>query len=151
MTNLKSELKKDVTPSEFIELILTYVKKKYAAEEISVPPYESVKKLYEKYSSHEWIYSDKKFLNEFSVRRKKRYPFGIVDLYLTLDRDIIRKINISGDFFGAKGTEELEKLLAGCELAEEPLKNRLDGFNVTDCVFGMENETFIKLIMRGEE
>ncbi len=151
VTNLKSELKKDVTPSEFIELILTYVKKKYAAEEIPVPPYESVKELYGKYSSHEWIYSDRKFLNEFSVRRKKRYPFGIVDLYLTLDRDIIRKINISGDFFGTKGKEELEKLLAGCELAEEPLKNRLDGFKVTDCIFGMDNETFIELIMRGEE
>ena len=151
VVNLKTELKRDMTADEFIGLILSFVRRKYSAEKIPVPPFDAVEELYKKYSSHEWIYSDRRFLTEYTARRKKRYPFGIVDVCLTLNKDVIDTVNISGDFFGMKETDELEKLLAGCGLSDDALKSRMACINVGDFISGMDNVAFIELILRGGE
>ena len=45
--------------------------------------------------------------------RKKKYPFGLVNVEMELDRGKINKIAISGDFFGTAPIEELEAKLIG--------------------------------------
>ena len=151
VTNLKNEIARDIDATEFMLLILEHVKKKYSAEEIEPPSFDDIKDLYARYSSREWIYSDKKYLTEYTVRMKKRHPFGIVDMCLDLSADIIKAIRISGDFFGTKPTEVLEELLVGCPYRENDIMNILSCVDISEYIFGMDNATFVEHILRGEK
>ena len=149
VTNLRDEFSLDIDSVAFMELILEYVKKMYSAEKIDPPNANEIEELYKKYSSHEWIYSDKKYLNEYTARMKKRYPFGIVDVYIELFGDLIKRLGISGDFFGIKQTEELEKLLFDCPYREKEILDRLSNVNIGEFIFGMDNFMFAEHITRG--
>lgn len=150
VTNLKSEFSLDISAAQFMSLILEHVKKMYSAEEMEAPSLDEIKELYSRYTSHEWIYSDKKYLREYSARMKKRYPFGIVDIYLDLFGDVIKNIRISGDFFGIKPTDELEAILVGCPYREKDVFELLESVAVGDYIFGMDNKAFAEHILRGE-
>ncbi len=145
--NLKNEIGKDIDSSTFIDLILDYVVKKYAAEEICPPSFDEIKELYDKYSSDEWIYSDKKYLVEYTVKRKKRYPFGIVNVDLTLEKNRVNSARISGDFFGEKDTAELETYLVGSILTETALSGHLLDVDIGNYIFGMNKEEFMSLLL----
>jgi len=56
----------------------------------------------------------------FSVQRRKKYPFGIVSLDLSLAGDVIEEVVISGDFFGTRPISVLEDALHGQSLTALP-------------------------------
>ena len=83
------------------------------AESGELPDEAAVKALQLRNQSEEWIYSDKRYLTSYTLHKRKKYPFGIVQIEMELDKDLIRSIVISGDFFGEKPIEELERALVG--------------------------------------
>ena len=151
VTNLKTEFALDISAKQFMTLILEYVKNMYSAEEILPPSIEDIKGLCDRYTSHEWIYSDKKYLTEYTARMKKRYSYGIVDVYLDLSADIIKKIRISGDFFGTRSTDELERLLENCPYRENDILDRISSISIGEYIFGMDSAAFVEHILRGEK
>lgn len=111
VTNLKSLLEDPFTVEEFINAIENAVAKEAVLAE---PPAASeIEELYKRNTSDEWIYGNKRYLTGYSVTRRKKYPFGIVMVELKLNKDVIESIVISGDFFGTRPVEELEKMLVG--------------------------------------
>lgn len=88
------------------------------AEVMTPPENGKVASLAARNGSKEWIFSDRRFLTGYTVRRKKRFPFGTVSVELSLNGDTIEGAVISGDFFGTKPINELEKSLVGKHLAE---------------------------------
>ena len=54
-------------------------------------------------------------MTSYEVQRKKKYPFGLVEAHLTMERSRIAAVTILGDFFGIRPIEELEKMLIGME------------------------------------
>ena len=74
----------------------------------------------------------------YSVRKKKRYDFGIVDIYLDMSNDLIRDVKISGDFFGRAPIDELEKALSSLSLEE--LRDKVKSISVNEYIFGMDSD-----------
>ena len=102
-----------ITVEGFIESIEAHVLKTTDAERMPLPKNAEIDALYSRNASSEWILSEKRYLTEYTVQRRKKYPFGIVCLDLTLSGEKIERIVISGDFFGTQPVGELENALLG--------------------------------------
>lgn len=95
-----------------------------------------------KYSTWEWNFGESK---ELSVRKKKYYPFGLVDFRLSADGGVIRECDISGDFFGVSDVNELASRLIGVRLESEALKAAID--DPSDYIWGATASDLAELIL----
>ncbi|MBE6642916.1 MAG: lipoate--protein ligase [Ruminococcaceae bacterium] len=149
--NIKEHLSSDMDAEAFMTYLEDYISrqndcvvKDFSSEDIS----EIEKLAKEKYSTWEWNFGRSK---EFSCLRKRRYPFGGVEIALTLENGFIKNIKISGDFFGTRDVEALECLLKGRKFEYSELNSCVDGDVLGQCIAGMSKEEFIKLLISQEE
>lgn len=143
--NLSELLPDGVTVERFIEILSEFVIKKYSPEIIDVPQNDEVMALTRRNASEEWIFPHKKLTSEYTVVRKKRYNFGIVEIYLDMSNDRITKATVCGDFFGVGDISELEAALAGARLSE--VEARLSTLLIGDYIFGADAKTLCSLIL----
>jgi lipoate-protein ligase A len=131
---------------DFIELIGKFVEKKYGVLREDAPTNEIIDALYRRNSSSEWIFPDRELVSRYSLRKKIRYDFGIVDIYLDMSNDTVKDIKISGDFFGNAPIVELEGLIVGNKF--DSLAGVLEGFDVARYIFGMNSDMLIAHIIK---
>ena len=145
VTNLKPFLSQNATIEEFIEKIAEYVKGRYQPQILAAPPAdEQIERLRQRNASEEWLFPDRSFLSEYQLEKKRRYPFGTVEIFLDMRNDRIERVKIQGDFFGILPLEELETRLIGSELSG--LEERLSEYCVEDYIFGMTQRELLELI-----
>ena len=94
----------------------------------------------EKYLTDEWLYG--KFGSPAQIKLKKRFPFGTVELSVTLSGDTIESCVISGDFFGKSDPAELSGRIEGQRISDLTLN---DG-DVADCVSGCTADDIITML-----
>lgn len=87
----------------------------------------------EKYGTWEWNYGKSK---TYEKTVKRRFPFGSVEVSYTSEHGVITDIKISGDYFGAKPTSELEAALSGKRLMREEIISALS--DVKSYIHGAE-------------
>lgn len=140
VVNLKELLGEDVSVSEFIDVIERFVVADLGAEKVEMTGNPTVASLFARNQSDEWIFSDKRYLTNYKVSRRKKYPFGIVNVEMKLDRDVVDDIVISGDFFERESVETLEKQIIGRKIGD------ISGIDVSKYIDKMSNEEFSELI-----
>lgn len=113
VVNLKELLGENFSVEDLISHIERFVLDTMSAEACEPPSAPEVDALRKRNESEEWIFSDKRYLTNYTVHRKRKYPFGLVKIEMELQRETIAGIRISGDFFGVLPIEELERLLIG--------------------------------------
>ncbi len=111
--NLKDRLTGCANAKELCDRIEAFALSHFSAERVTAPSACEVRALYDRNRSREWLLSERRYLKEYSVSRKRAYPFGVVLAEMTLLGDVIEGITLSGDFFGALPVEELEAQLIG--------------------------------------
>lgn len=113
VVNLK-QLTDDCSDAEdFILKIEQQLCDSLGAVPCDAPENSEIDMLCERNRTAEWIFSEKRYLKSYTVRRKRKYSFGLVELEMELLGEKIKNIVISGDFFGTSPIEELEALLIG--------------------------------------
>jgi len=140
VVNISSLLSEKIGVEDFICRIEDHVSKTMGAQKSPPPQNDEIDALRQRNASDEWIFSDKRYLTAYKVTKRKKYPFGIVELQMTLNADVIEDIMISGDFFEKAPIEELEALIAGKSIA------LIDDIDVSGYISGMSNSEFIDLI-----
>ena len=141
VVNLKSLLNADVSTEDFIHAIEKHVLENMGAEKTEIGGNQMIASLFARNQSDEWIYSDKRYLTNYKIFRRKKYPFGIVKVEMKLDREIIDDIVISGDFFERESVEELEKLLCGRRVGD------LEGIDVSLYIDKMTSDELAELMI----
>ena len=137
----EAQLEKEIR--ELCDRIEAFALSRLGATRGEAPSVDEVGELYKRNGSREWLLSERRFLTEYSVSRRRAYPFGVVQAEMTLLGDVIEGIALSGDFFGARPVEELEAALVGrpCEaVLSLPVSRYIDGMAreelyalLTDC------------------
>ena len=89
-----------------------------SAEPLSLSEDERLTALFERNRSEAWIFSEKQYLREYTVSRRKRFDFGTVSLELLLNGERIERAAVFGDFFEIAPVSEWEAALVGKTLAE---------------------------------
>ena len=114
VTNVSDYLKEKITIEEFKEILLQSLFAPDFPVEYKLRE-EDLKAIYklkeEKYDTWEWNYGSSP---AFNFRKEQRFPVGKIDLRLDVNKGLINKIKIYGDFFGTENLEELENLILGC-------------------------------------
>ncbi len=138
--NLSAMLGKEVGIDGFIDQIEKQVLAETGAVSMPPPTNEAIDALAERNRNREWIFSDKRYLVDYTLSRRQKYPFGIVKVDLTLRGKTIEAAIVSGDFFGKRPIEELEALLVG------HATDALPSLPISDYIGGMTWEEFCELI-----
>ncbi len=115
VVNLSELIKEKITLSDFISNIEASVCSDLGAIPEELNHNDGIISIYKRNQTDEWIFSDKRFLTDYSVERKKKYPFGLVKIQLDLEHGLISRVTFSGDFFSTLPIEKLEKALVGMD------------------------------------
>ena len=144
VVNLKQILNKDISAADFISLLKNYIINNFSAELSEQVINEEILAIKNRNQSNSWIYPERDYLSSYTIKRKKRYDFGVVELDLEMHGESFKNIKIHGDFFGNKSTEELESIIKsyGAE--------KLSEINLSDYIFGMSSDDFLTLLYKGE-
>lgn len=111
--NLAPLLPEGTGMEDFISHIEAHVRTQMNAEKADVPEAPEIEALRARNASRAWILSEKRYLTEYSVSHRQKYPFGIVCAEATLSGNTVEQIRISGDFFGREPVTRLEEALKG--------------------------------------
>ena len=138
--NLCELLGNKISADEFIKHIEKYVLINMGAQRYEITNNEKIEELQKRNSSEAWIYSDKRYLTDYTLHKRKKYPFGIVNVEMKLVKGVIDNIVISGDFFGLSDIKELEsKLIGKCP-------GNLDYIDISSYINKMTFDEFAELI-----
>ncbi len=146
VTNITEHLPKPMSIDEFIDYMHTYVAgagSGYSLYEYTETDLQEIEKLRtEKYSQDSWNYGNSP---KYTYSKVKKFPAGLVEIYLGVTRGVIEEIKIYGDYFFTKDTEELENLLKGCGHSHGALAERIEKINLSDYISNIEGEEFLSL------
>ena len=144
VTNLKPHLQISATTGEFISLLAQHLRAEYAPEEPPVPQNAEIEALFARNASGEWLFPEKELVAGYTVQQKKRFPFGSVEITLSMHNDTVRDVMIRGDFFGGAPVEELEGSLRGKSLQE--LESALASVEVSRFIYGMTAPELLEML-----
>lgn len=96
----------------------------------------------ERYETWEWNYGR---IKPYTMERIEKFPSGLVQCKMTVDKGIIQDIQLFGDFFGNSQIAELEAALVGCPL-DTTLETRLEKLNVESYMNGISARELARLI-----
>jgi len=104
---------------------------------------ESIERLKEeRYATDEWNYGKSPRFNYSSI---KKFPGGLVELYITISDGVIREIDVKGDYFFERTTEDFFSILKGCPLDREKISDRLLGEAVGQIFCDISHDELLSL------
>lgn len=146
VTNITEHLKTPLSIKEFIDFLHNFVAGSgsgYSRYEYSKDDIEAITKLKEtKYSLDSWNYGKSP---SYTYSKVKKFPAGLIEIYLQVEKGKIEEIKIFGDYFFNKETEELENLIKGCIHSHNQLTERVEMINLSDYITNIEREEFLSL------
>lgn len=146
VTNISEHLKTPLSIKEFIDFLRNYVAgagSGYSRYEYSKKDIEAITMLREtKYSLDSWNYGKSP---SYTYSKVKKFPAGLIEIYLQVEKGRIEDVKIFGDYFFNKETEELENLIKGTLHSHNQLNERLEKINLSDYISNIEREEFLSL------
>ncbi|WP_293915411.1 MULTISPECIES: lipoate--protein ligase [unclassified Sphingobacterium] len=82
----------------------------------------------EKYSTWDWNYG---FSPNYNFKKSIKIPAGFIELHLDVDKGVIEKVKIFGDFFASKPIEELEAAITGQKHDIDQIEQLLSSTDLT--------------------
>ena len=134
----------DIGIKEFKE----FVKRHLCDEELTLTENDirEIEKIEKEYLSDEFIYGNNPSYN--LVKRQRIEDVGIIEVHLELKNNIIKKINLLGDYFLVGDLDnDLLKRLQGAELREDTLQNVVPA-DLNDVIMNLKKEDFIRLLLQ---
>ncbi|RDW18231.1 lipoate--protein ligase [Oceanobacillus arenosus] len=142
-------LEEKITVDQFKELILKHV---FEVDNINdVPQYvlteEDWKNINEisknRYQQWEWNYGKSP---SYNVQESTKFPAGLVDVRLDVQKGIIENCKIYGDFFGIGNIADLEARITGVRHERQAIEKALEDFDVSHYLGKITKEDFINLL-----
>lgn len=148
VTNIAPYIKEDMSLLEFKEYLKNYIIKTHNIEEIyefNEKDIEEIQKIADnRFRTWEWNYGKSpKYKYNNSV---KSYS-GVIELYLDVEKSIIKDMSIYGDFFGERDIKELEEKLIGIIHDMKNLDNALSDINLDEYIKGVSSQEFINYML----
>lgn len=97
----------------------------------------------DKYATWEWNYG---YFADYEMSRERKFPAGLVTVYLNVQEAHIQEIRLCGDFFGSGDIHELEASLVGLPL-DASLEDALEQRNVPYYMNGISAKDLCALLI----
>ncbi|MDD2594392.1 MAG: lipoate--protein ligase [Bacteroidales bacterium] len=145
VTNISEHLVRPMTVSEFLMFLKNHIGKSYTEYNYSPDDLKQIEALAEsKYRLDSWNYGCSP---KYSFSKCIKFPAGLVELYMNVEKGIITRIEIRGDYFFKAPTEEFCKYLTGVPHSKEKITDRLNTLAIDDYFSGINSEELIRLFV----
>lgn len=147
VTNISEHLKSPMNVIEFKEYLKKYIMdfhnitEEYVLSENEMA--ETIKIQKERFESWDWNYGKSPGYN---YAKTERFPWGIIEILVSIENRLIKEIKFYGDFFGDKSVEELENILTGMKYDEKEILEELRKINVDNFIKGASFEEIASVI-----
>lgn len=133
VTNVADHLKEKIDLEEFTQKVMDHIISTHEdcrPYEFSPKDIAAIKKIRdEKYATWEWNFGHSP---NYNFRQGVRTKGGTLEMNLDVEKGVIKKVKIFGDFFGSKPISEVEKALENCQHDQKQIRKKLDKFNIDD-------------------
>lgn len=147
VTNISEHLKSPMNVIEFKEYLKKYImdfhniSEEYVLSENEMA--ETIKIQKERFESWDWNYGKSPGYN---YAKTERFPWGIIEILVSIENGLIKEIKFYGDFFGDKSVEELENILTGMKYDKKEILEKLRKINVDNFIKGASFEEIASVI-----
>ena len=146
VANLNDFLPEPMTSLQFRDFLV-----KSLQEELSLKPLyldENTKKIIQEkvqttFSTYEYNFSRSP---KASFEKKKKFPFGLVEAYVDIQKGKIKNIHFFGDFFFKRNISELEELLTDTPFTETDVRKKLETVPVDEYIHNIHPEELTNLL-----
>lgn len=145
VTNIKELQNRVSSTEEFLCLLKKHFSDEYKISESRLEISESILELTSRNKSDEWIFPRRDLASQYSLKKKKKYDYGIVEIYIEYKNSVIKNIKVCGDFFSLADISEIEEILKGKSI--EKIPSLLSNIDVGKYIFGMSSRDLIDLIL----
>lgn len=146
--HLPSGLRKSLSPEGFIDFLYGSIKGIVNDLHHGTLTEEDIAKIEklaaEKYRTDEWNYGESP---RYSYSGIEKLPCGLIEVYLNVEKGIIKECSIKGDYFSTSPTEELEWALTGLPHRYKELSQELKKIPLNEYISGIDSESFLKIIL----
>ena len=140
VANIRALLDMPITAEEFIDLLEGHILRITGAVRVPAPTDPRIDELTARNASEEWLLSDRRYLTAYTETHRKRFPFGSVEIRLSLLRDAVTEVLITGDFFELSEVSRLEAVLCGLSA------NAVAAFDPSPYIGGMTQKHWQELL-----
>lgn len=131
VTNISSHLTQQISVSEFYNLIINHIVKKYAdAQFYEYSPLDiaAIEKLAdEKYRTWEWNFG---YSPKYTFRKMIKSEGGNIEVWINVEKGIITEFKFYGDFFNIKDKEDIENAIIGTRHSYSELSEIISKFDI---------------------
>lgn len=147
VTNICEHLPKPMSVEEFISFMERFITErgegKYTRYDYTPEDLAAIARLkLERYGRDEWNFGSSP---AYGYSKVCRFPAGLLELYMEVEKGVIKDIKFYGNYFFLKETGELEEQLKGCEHLREKIEERIQKINLSDYFQNITGEEFLSL------
>lgn len=146
VTNLRNHLPENVRLTDLRQRLLDCIMEQETLERMELTPEDrqAVHLLQQRYDSWDWNYG---YSPSFQRSEKSWFPnCGTVQVDYEMERGILTRIRIQGDFFGERDAAELERLLTGCKGCRAEILHRLREIQPDKYIHGVDAEKLAQML-----
>lgn len=147
VTNISEHLKEPISLNEFTNKIMDHIlatnpqAKLYEFDEIDLAAIKKIRD--EKYITKEWNYG---YSPDYSFNKQIKTNGGMLEMNLDVEKGIIKKAKIFGDFFNLKDISEIENSLINIKHDEDNLRALLSNIKIETYIRDINENDFISVM-----
>ena len=147
VTNISDHLPVPLTIEEFTQKIMDHVLATTEGSRLYTFTEEDLKAIGkirdEKYATREWNYG---YSPKYSFKKTIKTSGGMLEMNLDVEKGIIKKVKIFGDYFNEKDTEEIEKALENVAHDDAILRGVLHQYSIGQYFTNMTEEDLMEAL-----
>ncbi|HQN74990.1 MAG TPA: lipoate--protein ligase [Bacillota bacterium] len=139
VTNIKEHL--DISIEEF----KNFVKKNIAIESIILTESDitEIERIESTYLNNDFIYGKNP---NYTVSKKKKTEAGVIEITLELKNNVVKKINMLGDYFLIGDQDEFLNNFRNIEFSRPAFLEVLKQINLNQYIYNLTNEDFLQIL-----
>lgn len=147
VTNIADHLSTPITIEEFTQKIMEHVVKTfpncryYEFSEEDIAKIEAIKN--EKYGTEAWNFG---LVADYNFQKAVKNAGGILEIHMEVQKGMIEKIKIFGDFFNLRDIEIIEESLIDCKHEEKAIRQALSPFEIEEYFHQMTIDDIINAL-----
>ena len=143
VTNISEHLPVSMDVMQFMDYLRRQVGQDCIPYEYSPEDIAAIDALCEeKYSKEWWNFGSSP---DYTFSKCEKFPSGMVEVFMNVEKGRISGLNIFGDYFFRKPTEEFCRLMEGCAHNEKEIAGRLSSIALDDYFCGITPEGMLRL------
>lgn len=82
----------------------------------------------------------------YTIKKKGRTKAGIIEISLELKNNIVKRLNMLGDYFLIEDADEFMDLFKNVEFTKEAFRTILQHINMKDYIYNLETDEFLDIL-----